>query len=775
MVQGNWYTLRSDAAGQIQGSDPAYGVGQVSAVSGVLQVTLGNLPDVGSQILITWASPVHYAIRAGATADVGAELELRYTLEHAPVVPGTHVATYPVGGIARSTADAGNGNLTGAGVAGTLDYGTGEVILRFTQPPDRGAQIGNAYTWRDGDGLYSGTEATIDGGQFTVPGTAPFRSGGTLTLLTANGAHLAAYITAGGQLRVRGGSHQPAGSYGKWSWADQQLGTFNADTGVATLIWQLSVTAKSWHVVVGGTGGAWTTDAGNWSIVGNAIGIQVERDTEAFDPQAVADEQVFPSEVGLTLDLTTTVGDDVVAGSVLALITGLHYVDRAGSLYIEPSVTTGSGLLAGSIDYNRGLLTLNYWADGVAADPQVLACLTRYGQWSTTAVSFRTAAAPLKSESLQLTATAMDGTALTAYADPNGNITGANITGTVNIEWGTAQVQFGAVVAGEWEPLEVDPGSIRYNAVAYSYLPLDADILGIDPVRLPSDGRVPIFRRGDVVLIMHPATLTATPALDEGEYVVNLPRTRIAWVRITDADGERLTTGYTLDPAAGRLRWASLDGLALPLTITHVVADLRMATDVQINGEITVSRALSHVFPSGQTIVAGCLIHGDRRARVSLTFDQVSWNGTWSDAISGSPATATLNLIDHPIVVTNEGCDTDRWLLRCINTATHQWELISEKRGLVWTGTYAPGGTDIAPINPRTRGPDGEGGTPYMRIPGAANGGGWINGNVVRINTVGAIAHFWIARSIKQSDPPEDDGVDGCEIHCLGNVDNPIQ
>ncbi|PWG75100.1 hypothetical protein DF186_14415, partial [Enterococcus hirae] len=111
------------------------------------------------------------------------------------------------------------------------------------------------------------------------------------------------------------------------------------------------------------------------------------------------------------------------------------------------------------------------------------------------------------------------------------------------------------------------------------------------------------------------------------------------------------------------------------------------------------------------------------------------------------------------------GCDTDRWILRCVNASTDAWELISEKRGLVWSGTYAQGGSDIAPINPRTRGEDGQGGTPYMVIPADAIGGGWATGNVIRINTVGAIADFWIARAIQQSDEPLDDGADGCEIY----------
>jgi hypothetical protein len=65
-------------------------------------------------------------------------------------------------------------------------------------------------------------------------------------------------------------------------------------------------------------------------------------------------------------------------------------------------------------------------------------------------------------------------------------------------------------------------------------------------------------------------------------------------------------------------------------------------------------------------------------------------------------------------------------------------------------------------------------GTPYLTIPQQANGGGWSTGNVVRINTVGATADFWIARSVQQSDEPADPAAaDGCEIYALGNVDRP--
>lgn len=126
-----------------------------------------------------------------------------------------------------------------------------------------------------------------------------------------------------------------------------------------------------------------------------------------------------------------------------------------------------------------------------------------------------------------------------------------------------------------------------------------------------------------------------------------------------------------------------------------------------------------------------------------------------------------MDFISHPIIVTNAGAETERWVLRF--TSQTNVELIGETRGLVFSGAF---NADIAPINPRTK-VDGVGGVPYLVIPVAANGGGWSAGNIVRINTVGAIAPIWIARSIMQSDEPVGDGEDGCEIYSLGNVDRP--
>lgn len=782
-AQGNWYVLRDNGAGTLAGSDPSIGAGTINYTTGAAAITLGALPDAGSQVMFAWASPAHYEIKAGATANASTTVRITHKTANAPVVPGSVTLSYSIAGAAKTATDGvGNGNIEGDSiVSGTINYATGEIVVTLSALPTAGAVPSVAYTWRDGLDLtvtLDGATAVV-GGAFNVPGSAPFRNGGEMTLLVTHpsmaNTPAPAYIKVDGSVWVR--EYARPVIEGKtdlyYRILEQQVGTFSASTGVVTLAAPtLLIQTVQWGILPK----AWFPTGGVQGTIVSASGITVERDGVTFDPNAVTGELVAVSTTGLEIDLLTTTVGGIVPDSVRFALGGKTYDDRNGVLYTDIDAQTGSGTAAGTMDYAAGKAYVTLWGAGSAA-PTVTSCLVRFGQWTATEASFRAALAPLKPEALSITATAANGEVLTASADADGDIVGTKVRGTVNYEFGTAQVEFGqmgddpnytgpAPIPQVWFPIEVIPETIRYNAVAYSYLPLDANILGIDPVRLPSDGRVPIYRPGDVVMVMHTAE-TAPQTVSNGG-TINLGRTRIGWVRVIDATGASKPTGYTLDRATGIVTFTDVSGMTMPIKVRHTVGDLRQITDAQITGQLTLARPLTHAYPAGEAIVASCLIHGDRRARVSSVWDQATWNGTWSDSLVGSEATATLDVIAHPIEVTNEGAETERWLLRW--TSTTNVELIGQRRGLVFSGPFT---ADIAPINPRTRNVDGTGGVPYLHIPLAANGGGWSAGNVVRINTVGALADIWIARSIQQSDEPLGDGEDGVELYALGNIDRP--
>jgi len=801
MAQGNWYALTDNGAGTVSGSDPGFGSGTINYETGVVSVTLGALPDAGSSIIMIFASPVHYKKLAG---DPG--IDTTIAIEHSvgeAMKPGTLALTWLAGGATKTATAALGGAITGD-ATGYASSVAGEFYLEMTTPPDPQTKIGIDYQRQTSATVIFTGVAETDGmvslniAEAVEPGTISaewFAESKTKSdYLYIREAH---FGRSGREVSKSSESTRryqyTRGDDGAGGWPEL-AGVIDYATGEMTLAVLPPESETYWDSAVS-SGEEWydtgeSTDQSGSTLTEFATGTVTVRYTVAGAPaESVSIEIDAPAlqirVLPRLLDILT------VQGSLEFTWNGKTYLDRQGIIYTDIQ-TNGSGTPVGAIDYLSGLVTLDYYTTG-SGTVSVTSLLGVYGSWFSAETYFRATAAPIVPQSLQILATTVKGEQINASADAGGAITGSKARGSINYQVGTANIEFGAEVADTsltpeekampwydaadvdasgniWKPEPVQPATIRYNAVSISYIPLNADIVGIDAVRLPADGRVPIYRPGDVVMVMHPQDTTPETVAAGGTIAT---RPRVGWVRVIDAAGENVTEGYALDRATGTVTFDTVAGITMPVTVRHTVGDLRLVTDAQINGELQLSRELTHNYPAGETIVASCLIHGDRRARVSGTWDQKNWDGTWKDSITGDEATATLNLIDYPITVTNEGCDTDRWIFRCTNSGSNAWELISEKRGLVWSGVYSNSGADVAPINPRTRGSEGQGGTPYMTIPAAANGGGWATGNVIRINTVGAIADFWIARAIQQSEEPLDAGADGCEIYALGNIDRP--
>ncbi|HEJ6468282.1 TPA: hypothetical protein SL887_006044, partial [Pseudomonas aeruginosa] len=105
-----------------------------------------------------------------------------------------------------------------------------------------------------------------------------------------------------------------------------------------------------------------------------------------------------------------------------------------------------------------------------------------------TSMTFRTPGAPLRSASLQVTAVRLDTAQIvTTTADANGKLNGAVIKGSVDIVTGIVRLRFTSNLEDTTgaSDIPVIPLLLRYNAVVFTSLPLDATLLGLDPVRLP--------------------------------------------------------------------------------------------------------------------------------------------------------------------------------------------------------------------------------------------------------------------------------------------------
>jgi hypothetical protein len=486
----------------------------------------------------------------------------------------------------------------------------------------------------------------------------------------------------------------------------------------------------------------------------------------------------------LTLDLCPYTTDYVVPGSVRFTWMGHIYEDYDGVL-VRDRTASAQGTVAGAMDYSSGVARItDYAVDGQPSDLTVQSLWTVRQNWTTASIFMRCAAAPVKPSGFVLNLADATGAQITAMAGIDGVISGDHLRGKIDYQTGVVELQFGDFVPAAtltdaqraewwysaddigavqpdriWRPWPVDPTTLRYNSVSYFYLPLDAEIIGLDPVRLPQDGRVPIYRVGSYVVVGHTGSIG--PAQLSVGQTINCGRTRLSRAYLIGADGALIQQGWSRDLDAGLVTIQDTTGWSQPVTVQHRIEEMARVSDVQISGMLTLTKSLSHEFPSG-SIVSSALITAapGLRARVSHLFDQNTWQGRWQDTVDGQEALASYNDTISPLVVTNAGAVTERWMLRIIGNGS-SFECIGEHVGNLGTGSL---NADFAPINPNT-------GVPYFTVRALGWGQGWAAGNVLRINTVGAMQPLAAIRAVQ---PSEAAGIDyHFELLTRGDIDRP--
>lgn len=459
-----------------------------------------------------------------------------------------------------------------------------------------------------------------------------------------------------------------------------------------------------------------------------------------------SDSQSAPA---LTFDLLPGVEEPIVPGSLILAWAGETYVDRDGVLYKGISTATNAGSAVGTVDYAGGTATLSSYPGGQAPSIGVQGCLTTNAGFAVTGVTFRTPGAPLRAASLQLTVVRADtAQAVVATADNSGNFSGPVIWGSVDITTGIVRLRFTSDpddASGNSE-IPVIPLLMRYNGVLYTSLPLNADLIGLDPVRLPADGRVPIYREGDVVVIHHVDTTdVGTPLAGQ---VVQLGRDHQSDITVVDAAGVELSPSqYTADLKQGRVVFASPLSLVAdngaplqpPLVVQDRVEHMSTLTEVQITGTLGINSPMPWNLPAGETQVSSAVTWGDLQARIHQWFTQRTWNSgapNWTGSPIGDGTTAQYDRLNYPPAITNKGAISGKWAL--VFTGPTTFQVVEELLGVIGSGTTA---SDCAPINPATD-------TPYFTILATGWGSGWAAGNVVRFDTDACLGPLWVIRTV---------------------------
>jgi hypothetical protein len=250
------------------------------------------------------------------------------------------------------------------------------------------------------------------------------------------------------------------------------------------------------------------------------------------------------------------------------------------------------------------------------------------------------------------------------------------------------------------------------------------------------------------------ANLSPTQVIDTG-------RVRLYRVVIDDANGLRLPGDfYTVNRELGTVTMSptlSLTGYSGPYTIQHTVADLARITKTDINGTLTLNRAVSHLYVADDSYASGVLFIGTLQARYTNLFAQSTWTSVWSDTLIGSAPLAQYNDTAYPVIVSNAGAYKDRILVKF--TSATAFQVIGEQLGVIAIGNI---NEDCSPVNQLTS-------QPYFTLDYRGWGIGWATGNCIRFNLIGANYPVDLIRAIQPSNPTGLD--DSVEMLFIGNVD----
>jgi len=775
MALGKWQVLRDQGNGELAGE----GTGTIQFNTGSVSLTLNALPDVGSSVIWAYVGQNSAAFTQRTGVSIQAKAKVNRTLPHQGLLPGSYTASFKVGGVTKTVVDAGNGTLSGSGGSGVINYAAGTVSMELTATPDAGTAITHTYQ----QGAFTDTPLAVTSDStgmttFTIPG-APLKPGSVqISWITKQRQAVPAIdhgvLESGNSLPVyesevlvnNAVSDNTAGG-----WGGGRAGSINYSTGACSLQVARTYTYKEFtyatekHGFNPDTIELVSTDRSEMENFGGTLTIRAQSNSQSYGDQT--DTQAV---VPVTLDLLPGVSESILPGSLVFTYAGETYVDRSGVLYKNVSSTTNAGVAVGSVDYAGRAATLSTYPAGAAAAVTLLACLTTNSGFAVNAMTFRTPGAPLRPASLQVTAVRVDNAqVVTATADANGVLNGAVIKGTVDIATGIVRLRFTSNLDDQTgaSDIPVIPILLRYNAVVYSTLPLDANLIGLDPVRLPADGRVPQFREADVLVIRHVAeTVVASPVAGG---TLALARQQQAEIEVFDANGTALrAASFTANRAAGTVTWANPlvlqdeegNPLTLPLVVHDRVEHMTLCTEVQISGEIGLASPVPWDMPANEATVSSALSWGDLQARYHHWFTQKAWNTgapNWTDAPVGETTTANYDQLSYPPIITNMGAIDGKWAL--VFTSASQFQVVEEKLGVITTGNTA---ADCAPINPQTN-------TPYFTIKKEGWGIGWAAANAVRFNTDSALGPVWLARTVLSGQGTVDD--DQFRLQIRGDAD----
>lgn len=779
MALGRWYVLRDEGDGRLIGE----GTGTVDFASGSVSLTLTAMPDANTSIIYDYIAQDDFNLTFHSGPVQQDPVRILHELQDKGIDPASVIVRMTRSGVETTLTGSASGELSGSIGSGYIYAAEGVLDIRLDHTVDLGSVIEIEYSFSDGPGnILTSITAGADGAGMTtgtIPG-APFKPGsvsvtwdakqrGVVPVFnsnkTANWAQLDEYDTE----KTLSYTVADDGNAG-WRSASGNAsldGFINYTTGEFALRTEQAYNLPEYYINYRRTNGpelGSVNTESRQSFAGTLI-CRAQQSTAQYAPRF--DHIAAPQ---MQLHIVKNAAGGIVPGSLIFTWAGITYIDRDGVLYKDIDSRTNAGIAVGRVDYMGGTVTLASWPSNAATTGvNVVACVTAAVGFSTSYAFFRTPGAPLRPASLQITAVRVDtGEVITATPNLRGEIASGAIHGSVDVRAGIVKVRFTDDPEDDTglSTVQVVAAQLRYNAVLQTSMPMDAKLLGLDPVRLPADGRVPIYREGDVLVVHHTAETPLDP--QAGETVI-LPRAEQAEIYVLDDAGNRLDEAqYTTDREAGSITFGNplllqdAEGQVLtpPLRLMDRVEHMTVCSDVQITGLVSINSPLPFDAPAAETQVSSALAWGDLQARLYRWFTQKTWNSgvpNWTDSPIGDQTTAQYNQLNYPPIVTNIGSISGKWAL--VFTGTTAFQIVEQQLGIIGNGSTS---NDTSPINPAT-------GTPYFVIKKEGWGIGWAAGNAIRFNTDACLGPMWCVRTVQPGKGTVDD--DHFRLQIRGDAD----
>lgn len=766
---GEWYELHDDADGVIAGEGAS---GVVNYETGSLSFSLPAEPDSNSSVIYTWARSAYSELDDQLVGNAAFNIPVGEQNNHNVIASSMSVSWSREGIACSATADA-VGNLSGdaTGVINSdglffspVKLPDSDVVLNYDQYISGVVSVSKQLTQQENG------ELIIDMGVTNIQALFFNLKTSFSVMTTVSGVVTETrYETNKRFYSDENGTIRRLGRYAY----SKIYGVLDSVTGIAKLNINAMGYSANDYVVSSGSklGGGQFTESQRVERVESQV-IEVTCYNSSNTAIQAAQKIVPLSDLDIDVEL---IERHLVPGSVWFDLGGVEVIDRGdGFLYRNWSAVTAAGIRIGQVNYSSASLLIDYSSiKNDIASFQVQPIAFAHGVAASAAVTkvvFRTQAEPLRPSGLQFLARRASDTALLRADSTNdGSITGGfdandrimhlpqpsissgynlavipsvdNIngvaSGSVDYETGLVEIYFGAPVI---------LSTLSYNAVAYDTVPLSPEVLGLNPVKLPTNGKVPIFQAGYLVVIHNTKTIElATPTAGQ---IINCNRENLAQINIVDSAGMALAADqFSVDKEAGLITLAdpfsavdtANDSLIMPLRIQHRIEDMCAVGGVNIDGTLKLMTPLLHDYDT-DSFVSSVILFGTMQGRIHTVFTQkVDEQSVFQDAVNGESTVASYDDINYTILIDNHSAVQERWKIKFTNST--QFELIGETLGVVAIGNTD---ADFSPINPMT-------GSPYFTIKESGWGSGWVSSNIMRFNTDAAAAPIWAIRTVLPS------------------------